>query len=186
MTAQLRQRLGRAAVTAGCVLLLSAAPLAQGKPPVPGVTGVVEPEGSRNGGTEAVAAVAAKTAEGARRLLRAIGIGGDDEKVASADALASLQPGTMVAIREEPRATGGLPQDDGQTTTEVRVLEINRRTGVILVRLPDKTTARLQLVDRGARGSGVESGAPDAGGILTVSFVDDNGQRVLLSVRRVS
>ena len=185
MTAQLRQRPGRAAITAGCVLLLSAAPLAQGKPPVPGVTGVVEPEGSKNGGTEAVAAVAAKTAQGARRLLRAIGIGGD-EKDTSTDALASLQPGTMVAIREEPRAAGGLPQDDGQTTTEVRVLEINRRTGVILVRLPDKTTARLQLVDRGARGSAAESAAPDAGGILTVSFVDDNGQRVLLSVRRVS
>jgi hypothetical protein len=185
MTAHQRHRLGRATITAGCVLLLAAAPLAQGKPPVPGVTGVVEPEGSKNGGTEAVAAVAAKTAQGARRLLRAIGIGGD-EKDTSTDALASLQPGTMVAIREEPRAAGGLPEDDAQTATEVRVLEVNRRTGVILVRLPDKTTATLQLVDRAARDAAVESGAPDASRILTVSFVDDNDQRVLLSFRRVS
>ena len=185
MTAPLRQHLGRAAITAGSVLLLSAAPLAQGKPPVPGVTGVVEPEGSKNGGTEAVAAVAAKTAQGARRLLRAIGIGGD-EKDTSTDALASLQPGTMVAIREEPRAAGGLPQDDAQTATEVRVLEINRRTGVILVRLPDKTTATLQLVNRAARDAAIDSGAPDADGIVTVSYLDDTGQRVLLSFRRVS
>jgi hypothetical protein len=186
MTAHQRHRLGRATITAGCVVLLAAAPLAQGKPPVPGVTGVVEPEGSKNGGTEAVAAVAARTAQGARRLLRALGIGGDGEKDASADALASLQPGTMVAIREEPRAADRLPQDDAQTTTEVRVLEINRRTGVILVRLPDKTTATLQLVDRAGGDAAVESGAPDASGILTVSFVDDNGQRVLLSFRKVS
>jgi hypothetical protein len=92
----------------------------------------------------------------------------------------------MVAIREEPRAADRLPQDDAQTTTEVRVLEINRRTGVILVRLPDKTTATLQLVDRAGGDAAVESGAPDASGILTVSYLDDKGQRVLLSFRRVS
>ena len=186
MTAHMRRRFGRAAITAVSLVLLAAAPLAQGKPPIPGATGVVEPEGSKTGGTAAVAAVAAGTAEGARRLLRAIGIGGGGEKDLSADAFASLQPGTMVAVREESRV-GASTQEDTQTTSEARVLEVNRRTGVILIRLPDRTTARLQLVGRGARDREARSDAgQDAGGVVSLSYVDDNGERVMLSFRKVS
>ena len=186
MAAHAQQGFGRVALTAGSVVLLAASLVAQSTPPIPGVTGVVEPEGPRSGGTAAVAAVAGKTVEGTRRLLRAIGIGGDK----SADPLEALQPGMTVVVREEAlsaAADSAQGQDGGQTATEGRVIDINRGTGVIVIRLPDKKTATLQLANRATRDPEVDAGAPpEAGTTVTVSYIDADGQRVMLSFRKVS
>jgi hypothetical protein len=188
MTPLTRRRLGRVAITVGSVVLFAAALSAQSSPPIPGVTGVLEPEGTKNGAIDAVAAVAGKTVEGTRRLLRAMGIGGDNGENTN-DPLAALQLGATVIVQDgfPVAAVPARTQGDAQTAAEARVIDINRRTGVIVIRLSDRTTETLQLTGRTGGNVDLDAGASqEAGGTVSVSYVDGNGQRVVLSFRKTS
>src|SRR5687767_3157294 len=97
MTARTRHRRGRMAIAAVAVALFVPAVVAQTGPPIPGVTGVVVPEGGGDGATSAIGAVAVKAAEGTRHLLRAIGIGKDDP-ARRGDSLEALAVGATVVL----------------------------------------------------------------------------------------
>ena len=180
------RRLGRAPAAVGIVVLLSASVAAQTTPPIPGVTGAIAPEGS-DGGAGAIGAVATKAVEGTRRLLRAVGIGGkDDEK--RVDSLETLQVGMTVVVRYDAglAAAPDASRVDAPLVTEGRVIERDRRNGVIVVRLADRRLETLQLAERSARDRTPDDRAPsDAGETVSVSYVDANGDRVLILFRKV-
>jgi hypothetical protein len=172
---------------AALLVLLTAGPLlAQTGPTIPGVTGAKEAPGG--GGTEAVWAGVEKAAEGTRKLLGAIGIGKNDSE-ARADLLKTLEPGATVVVRYY--ATGADLHDLSQTeplkTTEGRVIELDRKAGVIVVRLADRTTERLRIADRTAGNRAAEASATqDSSETVIVSYVDTGGDRVLIPFRKVS
>lgn len=190
MTAHTRHRLGRLAIAAGSVGLFAATLVAQSAPPpIPGATGVAEPEGTKNGGTAAVAAAATKTVEGTNKLLRAIGIGGGDgDSKKAVDPLEALPLGSTVIVRHSAVSDAAARQApaDAQKSTEARVIDINRRTGVIILRLTDRTTETLKLVGRPGELGLDGTTAQDTTGTTSVSYIDGTGQRVVLSFRKVT
>ena len=187
MTADRKHYRGPMALVAVIVVLFAATGVAQTGPPIPGVTGVVVPEGGGDGATSAVAAAAVKVAEGTRHLLRAVGIGKDDpaKRVDSLDALAV---GATVVLSYDADAAAPEEPNDGRAprTTEGRIIELDRRNGVILVRLADRTTERLRLA--GSKGTDLASGSPtkdaDADRTISVSFVDVNGNKIVILFQR--
>ena len=186
MTAHTRVR-RRHMVSAAMLVLLSAAPLlAQTGPPVPGVTGAKEAPGG--GGSDAVWAGVEKAAEGTRKLLAAIGVGRNDSE-ARADLLKTLELGATVVVRYYAKGADlhDLSRTEAQKTTEGRVIELDRRAGVIVVRLADRTTERLRITDRPAGNPSAEASATqDSSETVIVSYVDTGGDRVLIPFRKVS
>jgi hypothetical protein len=171
---------------ATALVLLTAVPLsAQDGPTIPGVTGAKEAPGG--GGSDAVWAGVEKAAEGTRKLLGAIGIGKGDRE-AAVDPLKTLESGATVVVRYYTKVADirDLSQSEAQNTTEGRVIELDRKTGVIVVRLADKTTERLRVVERKDDPAADGSATSDATGIVGISYVDPNGDRVLIPFRKVS
>jgi hypothetical protein len=184
MSTTTRRRGGQIAIVAGALMLLAAPGLAQTDPPVPGVTGVIVPEGG-DGGRDAVGAVAEKAAAGTRRIVRAVaGVFGGGDKATTTDPLKTLELGATVALRYEATARQSVTANATPKETEGRVIELDRRKGVVVVRLADRTTERLQLVDTRQREQ-KEDAAADAGDTVIVSYVDPNGDRVQVLFRRV-
>ena len=186
MTAHTRARSRHMAIAAALVLLTAAPLLAQTGPTIPGVTGAKEAPGG--GGSDAVWAGVEKAAEGTRKLLGAIGIGKSDSET-TADLLRTLENGATVVVRYYAKGAdlSDLSRSEAQKTTEGRVIELDRRTGVIVVRLADRTTERLKIAERkaGARTADA-SVSQDASEIVVVSYVDTAGDRVLIPFRKVS
>ena len=188
MTAHTQARSRHMAIAAVLVLLTATPLLAQTgqKPTIPGVTGAKEAPGG--GGSDAVWAGVEKAAEGTRKLLGAIGIGKGDSET-TADLLKTLENGATVIVRYYAKGADlrDLSQSEAAKTTEGRVIELDRRTGVIVVRLADRTTERLRIAERKA-GNGTAGAAPtqDSSEIVVVSYVDTNGDRVMIPFRKVS
>jgi len=182
------RRLTGVLVTAGCLVCFAPAALAQQGPPIPGATGVVVPEGGGNGATEAIGAAAGKAVEGTQKLLHAVGIGKDDKRK-DVDALEALPLGTKVVIRDgvSGAANAVHEREPDPKTAEGTVIEIDRRTRVIVVRLTDRTTEKLRLDEPAGRDLDRDATAtPTAGGTVSLSYVDANGDKVVLSFRKVS
>jgi hypothetical protein len=172
-----RQRLrARLAAILGTAVLFATAASAQTRPPIPGVTAAEVPEG---GATEAIGAAGRKVVEGTRGLLRAIGLGGDDQATI-ADPFESLKLGAAVAVRSG--ATARAAQDPA-AGTEGKVIELDRRSGVIVVRLADKTTQTLRLLTQ----RDTSAGAPqETGEVVSVSWIDASGDRIDALFRKTS
>ena len=188
MSTHTRHRLARVLVAAGCLLCFASAARAQQGPPIPGATGVVTPEGGGNGATEAIGAAAGKAVEGTQKLLRGVGIG-KDEKHKDVDPLEALPLGTKVVVRDV--GTGAANAVHGnevdQKASEGTVIEIDRRTRIIVVRLADRTTERLRLDEPAGRDPNRDVHAtPTASGTVSLSYVDASGDKVVLSFRKVS
>ena len=186
MTAHTRARSRHLVIAAALVLLTAAPLLAQTGPTIPGVTGAKEAPGG--GGSDAVWAGVEKAAEGTRKLLGAIGIGKSDSET-TADLLKTLENGATVVVRYYAKGADlrDLSQTEAEKTTEGRVIELDRKTGVIVVRLADRTTERLRLAERNASvRAGDASAAPAPSDIVVVSYVDSSGDRVLIPFRKVS
>lgn len=186
MAAHTRAR-GRHVAMATALVLLTAGPLlAQTGPTIPGVTGAKEAPGG--GGSDAVWAGVEKAAEGTRKLLGAIGIGKNDSE-ARADLLKTLEPGATVVVRYYAKGAdlSDLSRTEPQKTTEGRVIELDRKAGVIVVRLADRTTERLRIAQRPAGTRAAEASATqDSSETVIVSYVDTGGDRVLIPFRKVS
>jgi hypothetical protein len=184
MTAHTRDRSRQMAIAAALVLLTSAPLFAQDGPPIPGVTGAKEAPGG--GGSDAVWAGVEKAAEGTRKLLGAIGIGKNDSE-ARADLLKSLEAGATVTVRYYAKGADlrDLSQTEPQKTTEGRVIELDRKTGVIVVRLADRTTERLRIAERKAGAADV-SATQDSSEVVVISYVDGSGDRVMIPFRKAS
>jgi len=180
------------AITAGTVVLFAAVVVAQGRPPVPGATGVIVPEGGGDGATDAII-------EGTRHILGALGsIGGKNEP--TTDPLKALALGATVVVRYNAnvaapsQATEGQAAAPSQSTegqaplvTEGRVIELDRRTGVVVVRLADRKTERLRLAEskeRSAAAAGDTTKEP--GDLISLSYVDANGDRVVILFKKAS
>src|SRR4051812_35572181 len=95
-------------------------------PPIQGVTGTIATEGSKDGVKKAAGAAA----RGVKKVLP--GGGAPDAK----DPFDALIEGSHVVLQE------------GATSTEATVVDANRKRQQITVRLPDKTTATLRVLDR--------------------------------------
>ena len=186
MTAHTRARSRHMAMATALVLLTGAPVLAQTGPTIPGVTGAKEAPGG--GGSDAVWAGVEKAAEGTRKLLGAIGIGKNDSE-ARADLLKTLEPGATVVVRYYAKGADlqDLSRTEPEKTTEGRVIELDRKAGVIVVRLADRTTERLRIADRttGSRAADA-SATQDSSGTVIVSYVDIGGDRVLIPFHKVS
>jgi hypothetical protein len=128
-------------------------------------------------------------AEGTRRLLRLVGVDGKDGNSTSGDPLKTLTPGMTVVLRSGDAAAtaSASAPSDAPTTTEARVLEVDRRRGIVLLRLADKTTSRLQLPDAKNGGGEPVGGGDDAtaGEAVSVSYIDGKGDRVQIAFRRL-
>jgi hypothetical protein len=131
-------RITTATLTLLCGLLLYAQPVAaQGTPPPPiqGVTGTIATEGSR----DAVKKAAGAAARGVKKILP--GTKGD-----TTNPLDVLIAGSHVVVREGTAEAKGI---------EAIVVDVNQSKRQITVRLPDKKTDTLRLMDAsGASGSG--------------------------------
>lgn len=186
MTAHTRARSRHMAMAAVLVLLTAAPLLAQNGPTIPGVTGAKEAPGG--GGSDAVWAGVEKAAEGTRKLLGAIGVGRNDSET-RADLLKTLENGATVVVRYYAKGADlhDLGQTEPQKTTEGRVIELDRKAGVIVVRLADRTTERLRIADRpAANRAGDASATQDSSETVIVSYVDTGGDRVLIPFRKIS
>ena len=194
MTDPRRRRAG-VALTAVAVLLSVAAAGAQAtRPPIPGATGVIRPPGGGDGATDAIEAVAEKTAEGTRNLIKAMGLAGNDDTF-RVESLKSLELGQNVAVRyatNPSAAQAGTPSTSSPraetvTLTEGRVIELDRKKGTVVVRLADKTTERLRIVESQER-EPVQGGdaTKDAAGMVSLSYVDAKGERIVILFRRSS
>jgi hypothetical protein len=122
-----------AALTLLCALPLSArSAAAQGTtPPIQGVTGTIATEETIRGEHKA----AGKVAEGVKKILP----GG---KNSSENPLDALIAGSRVTMRD---AAGG--GDAAKATTEGVVIDVNRSRKQITIRLADKTTRTLRVMD---------------------------------------
>ena len=171
-------------IAAAAVVLFAATAVAQTRPPIPGVTGVVVPEGAGDGATDAIAAAAAKAAEGTQKVLRAVGIGKED--ASKRDPMAALTVGAMVVLSFDADVDAGKEPSGSPTerTTEGKIIELDRRAGVILVRLADRTTERLRLAKGDERTVASGSTPKDAGPPIRVSYVDPNGDKTVVLFHR--
>jgi hypothetical protein len=186
MSTHTRHRLVPVLVAAGCLICFAPPALAQQGPPVPGATGVVTPEGGGNGATDAIGAAAGKAVEGTHKLLRGVGIG-KDEKHKDVDPLEALPLGTKVVIRYGGGAANAVHDSDiDQKTTEGTVIDIDRKTRVIVVRLVDRTTEKLRLDAAAGHDPDRDVNAtPAASGTVSLSYVDASGDKLVLSFRKV-
>jgi len=196
-----RRRTAGVAITGVAVVLCAAASFAQAtRPPIPGATGVIRPEGSGDGATDAIEAVAEKTAEGTRNLLKAMGLAGKDDGF-RVETLKALELGQTVVVRYATNLPAGHEATQSTqatqsaqtapagsvTITEGRVIELDRKKGTVVVRLPDKTTERLRLVESRERES-IQAGdaTKDAAGMVSLSYVDAKGERIVILFRKSS
>ena len=131
---------------------------AQGTPPpIQGVTGTIATEGSRDGVKKAAGAAA----RGVKKVLP--GTKGD-----TTNPLDVLIAGSHVVVREGAATTKGV---------EAVVVDVNKAKQQITLRLPDKKTDTLRVMDAsGASGSGVH---------VTVSLADQANAKAY-DFRRVS
>jgi hypothetical protein len=180
MTAPAFRRIGLAAIAAAHLVLFTTAALAQSSspPPIPGSTGSITPDGKGDGATDAIGAATGKVLEGAKRVLRP---GSKEETGKESDPLALLALGTKV-VRREGDVTRALPQDDASVaeakTTEGTVIELDRRTRVIVLRLADRTTERLRLDESSAPDKSQDASAskgPEEK--VTLSYTDSSGAK---------
>jgi hypothetical protein len=184
----------RLATTAGGVLLLSAAALAQTGPPIDSHTGTIALEGTVEQEHAAVDRLAVKTIDGTKHVLHLAkslvvhgGAKGGD------DALAGLRAGTTVVVHYSGAGAAAAVQeidligDDGLKVTEGTVTNIDRRRRQITIRFDDKTTETLQLTERAAQESGhdLEAAAAQAGRV-TVYYADEGGRKVAHYFRKAS
>ena len=79
MTDPRRRKAGVALIGVAVLLCAAAADAQATRPVIPGATGVLRPEKSGDGATDAIEAVAEKTAEGTRNLIKAMGLAGKDD-----------------------------------------------------------------------------------------------------------
>ena len=190
-----RRRKAGVALTGVAVLLCAAAADAQAtRPVIPGATGVLRPEKSGDGATDAIEAVAEKTAEGTRNLIKAMGLAGNDDSF-RVESLKSVELCQTVVVRYATNPSGGpgatpstsSTQPGNTTITEGRVIELDRNKGTVVVRLADKTTERLRIVE-GKEREAVQSGdAPqDAAGMVSLSYLDAKGDRIVILFRKSS
>ncbi len=133
---------------------------------------MIVPEGGGDGATDAIGA-------GTRHVIDAVkgvvGGKGEKEKRSEVDAFAALKLGTKVGLRYSETKD-----------TEGTVIELDRQTGVIVVRLADKTTDRLQLEERARRKADGKTPAPsEAIETVAVSYPDANGEKLSQNYRRV-
>jgi hypothetical protein len=142
---------------------------------------VAAPENNPEGATPVVGAVAGKVVGAVKGVL------GRNGTPADADPLGALEPGTKVAIRPATSGQQRVASIGEDKTTEGTVIDINRRTSVIVVRLPDRTTQELRLDERTESDRPRDtSSSPDVGARVTVSYVDTHGDRVQYFFRKVS
>ena len=184
----------RLATTAGGVVLLSTAALAQTGPPIDGHTGTIALEGTVEQEHVAVDRLAVKTIDGTRHVLNVAkslvvhgGAKGGD------DALAGLRAGTTVVVHYNGTGAAAVIQeidligDDGLKVTEGTVTNIDRRRRQITIRFDDKTTETLQLTERAAQEVGHDlEGAAAQAGRVTVYYADEGGQKVAHYFRKAS
>jgi hypothetical protein len=172
-----RQRLRtRLSAIFGTVVLSMTTGAAQTRPPIPGVTAAEAPN---DGATEAIGAAGRKVVEGTRGLLRAFGLGGDGDTT-NADPFESLKLGAAVAVRSGADARAA---QDPAAGTEGKVIELDRRSGVIVIRLADKTTQSLRLLTQRDANAGAP---PESGEIVSVSWIDASGDRIAALFRKTS
>jgi hypothetical protein len=183
MTAHPRRHTARTAIIAVTMVLCAAAAFAQSaRPPIPGATGVIVPEGAGDGATDAII-------EGTRQVLGALGSLGGRNEPATGDPLKALELGATVVVRYN--ASTAAPSDGSESqaplVTEGRVIELDRRGGVVVVRLADRTTERLRLAPSRERDPAASGGtAKDEGETISLSYVDAKGDRVVILFRKAS
>ena len=101
----------------------------------------------------------------------------------------TLEPGATVVVRYYAKGADlqDLSRTEPEKTTEGRVIELDRKAGVIVVRLADRTTERLRIADRttGSRAADA-SATQDSSETVIVSYVDTGGDRVLIPFHKVS
>ena len=122
--------------------------MAQTPPPIGGVSGTIAPEGSGDQVEAGANAVVSKTAQGTRRLFRALMPG----KTATPmnDFLSGLRPGSAIVLHYAASGAGGASVEGERKAERVRegmVLSIGRAKQEISVRLDDKTVDTLQLAE---------------------------------------
>jgi hypothetical protein len=153
--------MGMRSLTLLCALLLFAGrAAAQGAPPpIQGVTGTIATEET----IKDVHKAAGKVADGVKKVLP----GG---KSSSENPLDALIAGSRVVVRDV--ADGG---DAAKTTTEGVVIDVNRSRKQITIRLADKKTQTLRVMDASA----------PVGAHVVVSLVDQSGAKTY-DFKRVS
>ena len=93
------------------------------------------------------------------------------------------------ATASQAAAPSAAPEGQPPLVTEGRVIELDRRSGVVVVRLADRTTERLRLAeskDRSSTPSADTTTTKEAGETISLSYVDANGDRVVILFRKAS
>jgi len=155
--------------------------MAQTPPPIGGVSGTIAPEGSGDQVEAGANAVAAKTAEGTRRLFHALLLHGKTDAPMN-DFLSGLRPGSTLVLHYAASGTNSTPQEPDRKPERVRegmVLSINRARQEISVRLDDKTVDTLQLAVASVRdGAPDDANAPAGPQRVVVDYTDDAGRKL--------
>ena len=148
---------GLALLTLLCGALSVTRAAAQPPPPIQGVTGTIATEGTINDEHAAGHKVAEGAAHAVDAVKRTFSRGG---KGASQNPLDALIEGSRVVVRDAAASEGG-----PTATTEGVVVDVNRSRRQITVRLADKTTQVLRVMDGTASQS-------SAGAHVVVSLAD--------------
>ena len=194
MSTEPQHRIGRLMVTAGSVLLLSAAVFAQAGPPIGGLTGTIALEGTVDQEYAAANTVAVKAIDGTRHVFHfAKNLVVHGGKSTTVDALKGLRAGTTVVVHYSGTGADAAIEEidlvgsDGLKTTEGIVTNINRGRKQITIRFDNTTTETLQLTERAARDVGHDlEGAVSGGARITVFYADEGGQKVAHFFRKAS
>jgi hypothetical protein len=106
------------------------------------------------------------------------------------DPLSDLHEGTTVMVRDaaEPDGTAAVAANRSDVSeSEGKVIDIDRRKRVVVVRFENRRTEKLRLADSpaGDAHEQSEAAAPE-GDTLAVSYVDDMGQSVTHFFKKVS
>jgi hypothetical protein len=144
---------------------------------------VIVPEGAGDGATDAII-------EGTRHVLGALGSLGGKNEPTTGDPLKALELGATVVVRYNASAAAPSEGTESQAplVTEGRVIELDRRSGVVVVRLADRTTERLRLAPSRERDSAAANGgtSKEEGETISLSYVDAKGDRVVILFRKAS
>jgi len=171
-------------VTAGLLLIGTAAVGAQQPPPIDGVTGTVALEGTVEKTYEGLNTVVVKTVDGIEHFFRlterTVVHGG---KAAGDDVLRGLDQGSRVVVHytaDGERKTADEVDRvaaDGLKTVEGVVTNVDRRAKTMSIRLADGGRQTFRLTERAAADVGKDGDGAAAGTVRVVVYVNDEAGR---------
>jgi hypothetical protein len=181
-------------VTTGLVLVGSAAFAGQEPPPIPAVTGTIALDGTVQKTYEGLNTVVVKTVDGIEHLFHLTGQTAVHTSVdAEEQTLSGLEAGNRVIVHytidgeQETAHEVDRVDENGLKATQGVIMNVDRQTKTMVIRLADGSRQTLELTERAASdvGKDIDTAAMSTTTVV-VYYGDEAGRKVAHYFKRVS